>query len=327
MSGAKWYRDGSWDAAHVRSLLGRVIDDQWGVPTRPPRRGRSEAALRAFEEKRRVRLPEDYRSFVLQIGDNVVGPGFGLIPLVERVESNRDVELPLLSEPFQLVDATDVDPDELREVHRGLLTIADFGCASWAAIVITGDMRGQMWEYGVDGYRPLLVHENGPPRHSFATWYEAWLNLLDTSPVSLGYYALSADASEVRAKLDLLLDSDPVEARDGARSLLTSTDSDVVDVALGVFCASAAAEDIPLLVELATGPDRDRRLHRGSIQADRLRLHVHGALLRIDTMRARRALMEIVLLEIGERPTPDRIDELLVLNAKNTWNGMPPRDG
>src|SRR5262245_26584807 len=56
----------------------------------------SEEELVAFERKHRITLPEEYRTFLREVGNGGLGPGDGLSPLAEAAEKSpsRDLDKP-----------------------------------------------------------------------------------------------------------------------------------------------------------------------------------------------------------------------------------------
>ncbi|MDQ8705209.1 SMI1/KNR4 family protein [Streptomyces sp. LHD-70] len=77
-----------WDADAVRARLreGAALDpgcERFGADTHRYALSAApgEAEVRAFEEAHGVRLPLEYRSFVVDVGDGPAGPGHGLMPL------------------------------------------------------------------------------------------------------------------------------------------------------------------------------------------------------------------------------------------------------
>jgi hypothetical protein len=108
----------------------------------------TEAELQQFEQTHQVKLPEDYRMFLREIGNGEGRAIYGLDPL-ERAAQYRD-----LSKPFPFVEATDSCSDE--ELNQwgdnqfgGILEFCSCGCAIYCYIVVNG---------------PRIRHDMGRPR-------------------------------------------------------------------------------------------------------------------------------------------------------------------
>lgn len=151
-------------------------------------------------------LPDDYRRFLVEVGDGGAGPYYGILPLEEalaRCALNDESlnELPALTRDFPLAADVDfgtlagkaaswdehvrrlgADPayaarwDELREQYMappfdgGWLPICDYGCADFFFIVLRGPRRGTVWVNSVDGATGLYCLEVG-----FGDFHARWL--------------------------------------------------------------------------------------------------------------------------------------------------------
>src|SRR5262245_23361595 len=67
----------------------------------------TEAAVRKFESKHRIRLPEDYRGFLIELGNGGAGPFWGVFKLGEMDDCHAfkkwregDLMVGVLSQPF-----------------------------------------------------------------------------------------------------------------------------------------------------------------------------------------------------------------------------------
>jgi uncharacterized protein (TIGR02996 family) len=174
----------------------------------------SEEELVAFEREHRITLPEEYRMFLLEVGNGGPGPGDGLSTLAEAAEHSptRDLDKPFPFS-FRLCEEEDARFREDRRTHSfdealalqrerrggvphdewverefaqpGVLYLAT-PHEPWASVylVITGEDRGMMWGYGHihGGWNPEAPtweedekQIDKPPR-SFFRWYEDWLD-------------------------------------------------------------------------------------------------------------------------------------------------------
>lgn len=165
----------------------------------------SKRALVRFETKYNVTLPDEYRDFLLHMGNGGAGPGYGVFPLgkhdgsgsklvrwKERVEGQLATEFPLTApwqpdldaypDSFESDEAEDAghERQEARqyppEYEAGLLPICHHGCALRSYLVVTGQQRGQVWFDGRpddEALRPHLVKGEGV---TFMQWYEDWLD-------------------------------------------------------------------------------------------------------------------------------------------------------
>jgi len=156
--------------------------------------------LAQLERQHGIELPDDYRAFLLEIGNGGAGPGYGLYGLEAALEE-RGPGVWGLSDPF-IPPASTADWIDVRA--PGMLLIHYNGCAYYDGLVVTGPARGTTWSYvevapgwvpmvrgelvDADGkpfelqgdyqawYDVMLLEVNRPRRTSFLEWYEAWLD-------------------------------------------------------------------------------------------------------------------------------------------------------
>lgn len=166
----------------------------------------TETEVEMFEKKYRITLPEDYRGFLIHVGNGGAGPPYGIFRLGEmddRFDSNRweenDGFVGVLSEPFphteawnDLTGAPDYDLEDKAEVDRqveafemryfdakyvnGAIPICHIGCALRRWLVVTGPERGHIWCDGradETGLYPLQLPN--ADRVTFIDWYLDWL--------------------------------------------------------------------------------------------------------------------------------------------------------
>jgi len=171
---------------------------------------RTDAELSALEQSCGVRLPDDYRAFLIHVGDGIngdaecggAGPGYGLYSvetlseLADRVCQPFPLEHSIL-QVTELEQSDDYWPtwkDASDRTRHGSLPLAHYGCGIFARLVLTGDGHGTVWI--VDGAVGDIAHfadycryhtsgggktihggatvVDGP--HSFTMWYEDWLD-------------------------------------------------------------------------------------------------------------------------------------------------------
>jgi len=161
------------------------------------------AELDAFEAAWGVRLPDDYRYFVMEIGNGGAGPGYGLYPLgLEGIDKTTQLG-PLrpaiaenLARPFPHAKRWNTDaPDygDQEEVERrieeneadyvkddwvrGAFPISNQGCGIIIYLVVSGPQRGYLWvddRESCGGIYSIGGDDSDPV--SFSTWYSDWLS-------------------------------------------------------------------------------------------------------------------------------------------------------
>lgn len=140
----------------------RVFGSQWHRYQLGP--VLSEAKLAAFESANGIRLPEDYRGFLSEVGNGGAGPFYGLEPL-DPFGRDR-------SRPFPQVAATDTlsaeESDRLRDrdEYPGVLGFCHQGCAIYSYLVVNGPSYGTIWDGREDFF---------PTGLTFGVWYRRWL--------------------------------------------------------------------------------------------------------------------------------------------------------
>jgi SMI1/KNR4 family protein SUKH-1 len=169
----------------------------------------SEAEVLAFETLHRVRLPADYREFLLRIGNGGAGPYYGVFPLgqMDDIEGTKpwrenDGFVGALSEPFALTndwnDLTGMPSDDLindeqgeyekqmdefdkrywhASLMNGAVPICHEGCALRIWLVAAGEQTGRLWRdrrADYHGVAPVITADGAPA--TFSEWYNEWLD-------------------------------------------------------------------------------------------------------------------------------------------------------
>lgn len=155
----------------------------------------SEHQVREAETRYGISLPEDYRLFLLRVGNGGAGPYYGMFRLEDSLEHSLD-DVRFLQAPFPHVQAWNMSPEELgldpgrdyaafdeayfTDTHaQGALRICHEGCAYYYLLVIAGRERGHMWwdaRASDGGIHPVMAPQQPHGRLSFLAWYERWLD-------------------------------------------------------------------------------------------------------------------------------------------------------
>lgn len=146
-----------------------------------------ELEVQEFEQQYQVTLPEDYRQFLLEIGNGGVGPNYGLRRLLDPKRSipqlishlwPHRIEWNLNRDQLDSVQEFNIEY-EREEQTQGSLALSDMGCGYEILLVVTGEERGTIWQdlrAGDGGIVPLQNVKSGSERMSFSEWYEDWLD-------------------------------------------------------------------------------------------------------------------------------------------------------
>lgn len=173
----------------------------------------SDKSVRDFEELHRIALPDEYRSFLLRIGNGGAGPGYGIFKLGELDDGfdhaawrENDGFVGILSKPFPhrgpwndlfgkpVYDESREDDLEWEDEYQrqldawenrywdvaninGAIPICHLGCALRQWLVLTGPEAGTIWsDYRADDRGLIPVEEEGRARVTFLRWYRSWLD-------------------------------------------------------------------------------------------------------------------------------------------------------
>jgi len=131
--------------------------------------------LQEFEKSAGIRLPEQYRNFLLRFGNGGAGPGYGLLSLKESVEEFGNDPLDRLARPFMPPLSARAKMEDRDYPESGLLPVAHMGCGHMWMLVITGSERGTIWNYLSGGdYDPTCFElPNYPPAATLKQRLEA----------------------------------------------------------------------------------------------------------------------------------------------------------
>ena len=153
----------------------------------------------SFENEYNVVLPEDYKAFLLHIGNggisyanSAAGPGYGIYPLGKNVNEliyendkqylKEDCKLyPEMTDEFWADLNKNIEEDddiatedfevELGKIFSGLLPVGTQGCTYYYALVLNGEFKGRIVNVDSERQKPYFAFES-----SFLDWYERWLD-------------------------------------------------------------------------------------------------------------------------------------------------------
>ncbi|MFM9369993.1 SMI1/KNR4 family protein [Streptomyces sp. Da 82-17] len=169
-----------------------------------------EAQVAEIERQLGVRLPDEYRTFLLRVGAGGAGPDYGVLPVgrldddafrasrIFRPEATRELTEHEESEP--VAHGYDDWPAEEQERFRqayadwgrrwdelsdnlsdGTLCVSEQGCGYYTLLALTGEARGTMWDdvravgHGVVPVRFTRSGDDPNSLVSYADWYLRWL--------------------------------------------------------------------------------------------------------------------------------------------------------
>lgn len=169
-----------------------------------------------FETKYSIKLPDCYKSFILEFGNggqgwqnSAAGPFFGIYPFGENVDEliyentekylkNECVIIPKMTDDFwksltKNIEENDEISDEDYEIELGklwggILPIGSQGCTYLHGIVLNGQYKGKVVNLDMDRQKPNFTYET-----NFLNWYERWLDevisgeLIKDTPSWFGY--------------------------------------------------------------------------------------------------------------------------------------------
>ena len=132
--------------------------------------------IEAFEKRYGFKLPEEYRKFLLIVGDGgKMIDGFNLLKLseLEIDEENIKNDFPL-DDAWIWEDDEDNDEEDDDKIGKvfvnGNIALIDIGCGMTWRIIVSGKLAGEMWSLCGEGAAPCH------PRRGFLDWFEFWLD-------------------------------------------------------------------------------------------------------------------------------------------------------
>lgn len=160
----------------------------------------SENDIAKFEKKYDIQLPEEYRLFLLEIGDgnNEIGPGYGLYSLnkaskySEWHDFKSHITTPFFFEKDWLCDkqyAKELTREYLQDTYGkeykkliydippkvgdsdGSMILCHYGCGDFGQLVIKGSQKGKVWNNNVSSASGMWNTNK-----NFLEWYEEWVN-------------------------------------------------------------------------------------------------------------------------------------------------------
>jgi hypothetical protein len=156
-----------------------------------------EAMVVEFERRYSLRLPDDYRRFVIEVGNGGAGPYYGIHGLDELYETQEDYWNDL-SKPFPYRHQWAGPPDLLKAIEEadayesgdedrrgelideywrlasrdGSINICDYGCNLRFLLIVKGPELARIWfdaTPDLAGYSPVAINP-APPIERYGKW-------------------------------------------------------------------------------------------------------------------------------------------------------------
>jgi len=144
-----------------------------------------EEEVASFETTHGIRLPEEYRRFLLCAGNGGAGPDYGILPLDKWDDALNiipEIDGPLPADflarafhPYPGMPRTG-DWAERLGIHQdqwfeGAIAVSTEGCTYYTLLVVSGPQRGRVVAIDMDGQPPSFHKEP-----DFLGWYERWID-------------------------------------------------------------------------------------------------------------------------------------------------------
>jgi Leucine-rich repeat (LRR) protein len=177
--------------ARVKAKVAAFVASNDDARLRPPL---PEREVLAFEKTIGVRLPAEYRAFLLEVASGEEGRRF-LTPeqAVRELDPGASPGQPF---PLGPKDAKRLLPRSQDETPRlaasvegragGHLVLVDHGCAEYSCLVVSGPERGKMWRSWDQGWSPeTALRGTKPAQVGFFAWLGGWLDQNTPPPISV----------------------------------------------------------------------------------------------------------------------------------------------
>lgn len=158
--------------------------------------------IRKFEKDNNIYLPEDYKLFLLEIGNGGAGPFYGLLKLYDNEDQHVQIKKPFpfnkknpcLLSKYSMYDEkinnskTDEEEqlywDEKEEkiskeynlATQGITFLCHHGCAIYDVLILNGKEKSTVWNFNFADEIGVVPLETQNGQLMFLDWYELWLN-------------------------------------------------------------------------------------------------------------------------------------------------------
>ncbi len=158
----------------------------------------SEEDIQNFEDRFSITLPEEYRKFLLCIGNGGAGPYYGLETLEDSLYADLDykhpnefvnpsIEFPFTAPWNMKFEADEKDDTAYKDFEKeyfsekwetGILRLCNYGCGVYLNLVVNGKEKGHIWvdDRGNDGGIYPDIFFDQEERTTFLDWYLLWLD-------------------------------------------------------------------------------------------------------------------------------------------------------
>ena len=138
---------------------------------------KTEKEILEFEKKYKISLPEDYKNFLIYIGNGGAGPSYGMLRLEDFFDKDTAVSDNFLVTDFKYspdspyLEQSCENTDNYSDETAGSMIICHHGCGILNLLIISGTERGKIW---LDD----RCNDNSMKRvcNSFSEWYNKWLD-------------------------------------------------------------------------------------------------------------------------------------------------------
>lgn len=144
-----------------------------------------EDQLALLEKEFEILLPEDYKRFILAVGNGGAGPGYGLYSVQGALGEYDETYRSSMRHARGRINQ-DFDPESEDFDDYGMLILCQHGCANDDFLIVSGSERSSVWTYieWAGCHVPLLkempdlAYINTLPENQKAVAEEEWLRKL-----------------------------------------------------------------------------------------------------------------------------------------------------